>query len=216
MLSDDPLMKANDDVTDALHRTINLMQGELERSVSASQMLGMRQVQRMLSSFYNFIAPVESSTATLRSTSAMHDTLTNVMDTSKQLITALEASDWLDRLLIITGLAFFVLVVLFILKQRIVDRGLRIAFWWTRFFFETGRVTSMSAISVSTAFASTFPTMVTLSSAYSSSATAAVESPEPTAGSSILEAVASGYNKEPSTFASQRTTDSADILREEL
>lgn len=38
--SDDALMKANDDVTDALRRTINLMQGELERSVLSSQMLG--------------------------------------------------------------------------------------------------------------------------------------------------------------------------------
>lgn len=55
------------------------------------------------------------------------------MDTSRQLITALEKADWLDRLLILSGLAFFLLVVLFILKQRIVDRGLRIAFWWTRF-----------------------------------------------------------------------------------
>jgi protein transport protein SEC20 len=35
-------------------------------------------------------------------------------------------------MLIFAGLALFALVVLFILKQRIVDRGLRIAFWWTR------------------------------------------------------------------------------------
>lgn len=55
------------------------------------------------------------------------------MGTSKQLITALEKSDWMDRLLILAGLAFFILVVLFILKQRIVDRGLRVALWWTRF-----------------------------------------------------------------------------------
>jgi protein transport protein SEC20 len=55
------------------------------------------------------------------------------MGTSKQLITALEKSDWLDRLLIMTGLVFFFLVVLLILKQRIIDRGLRIALWWTRF-----------------------------------------------------------------------------------
>ena len=55
------------------------------------------------------------------------------MGTSKQLITALEQSDWLDRMLIISGLIFFLLVVAFILKQRIVDRGLRVAFWWTRF-----------------------------------------------------------------------------------
>lgn len=37
---DDALMKANDDVTEALRRTIGLMQGELERSVLSTQMLG--------------------------------------------------------------------------------------------------------------------------------------------------------------------------------
>ena len=107
-------MKANSDVTDALRRTVSLMQAELERSVLTTQML-------------------DSSTATIRSTSLQHDTLNSVMSTSKQLITALEKSDWLDRILIISGFIFFLLVVLFILKQRIVDRGLRIAFWWTKF-----------------------------------------------------------------------------------
>jgi len=33
-------MKANNDVTGALRRTINIMQGELERSVLSTQMLG--------------------------------------------------------------------------------------------------------------------------------------------------------------------------------
>lgn len=33
-------MKASNDVTDALRRTIGLMQGELERSVLTTQMLG--------------------------------------------------------------------------------------------------------------------------------------------------------------------------------
>lgn len=59
--------------------------------------------------------------------------LTGLLGASKQLVTALEKADWLDRILIFAALAFFMLVVLFILKQRIVDRGLRIAFWWTRF-----------------------------------------------------------------------------------
>jgi len=74
----------------------------------------------------------ESSTASLKATSTTHDLLTGLLGASKQLVTALEKADWLDRLLIFASLAFFVLVVLFILKQRIVDRGLRIAFWWTR------------------------------------------------------------------------------------
>ncbi|KAG6844313.1 hypothetical protein H0H87_007842, partial [Tephrocybe sp. NHM501043] len=111
---EDALMKANDDVTDALRRTIDLMQGELERSVLSVQML-------------------DESTASLRATSTTHDTLTNFMGTSKQLITALEKSDWIDRILIVSAFVFFLLVVLFIVKQRIVDRSLRLAFWWTRF-----------------------------------------------------------------------------------
>ncbi|KAJ6538723.1 Sec20-domain-containing protein [Mycena sp. CBHHK59/15] len=113
-VTDDALMAASDNVTTALQRTIGLMQGELERSVLSTQML-------------------DSSTTTLRSASSTHDTLTGVMDTSKQLITALEKSDWLDRILIFSALFFFILVVLFILKQRIFDRGMRIAFWWTRY-----------------------------------------------------------------------------------
>jgi protein transport protein SEC20 len=43
-----------------------------------------------------------------------------------------EKTDWLDRVLIISALVIFGLVVLFILKSRIIDRGLRIAFFWTR------------------------------------------------------------------------------------
>ncbi|KAF8195110.1 Sec20-domain-containing protein [Pholiota molesta] len=105
--TEDALMKANSDVTDALRRTISLMQSELERSVLSTQLL-------------------DESTSTLRSTSLQHDTLNS-------LVTALEKSDWLDRILILSGFCFFVLVVLFILKQRIVDRGIRLAFWWTRF-----------------------------------------------------------------------------------
>jgi len=110
----DVLMETNSHVTEALRRTVFLMQAELERSVLTSQML-------------------DSSTATLRSTSLQHDVLNSVTSTSKQLITALEKSDWLDRILIISGFVFFLLVVLFILKQRIIDRGFKIAFWWTRF-----------------------------------------------------------------------------------
>ncbi|OAX35385.1 hypothetical protein K503DRAFT_802876 [Rhizopogon vinicolor AM-OR11-026] len=102
---EDTLMKANRDVTESLQRTIGLMQKELER---------------------------KSSTATLQSASTTQDTLGLLIGTSKQLITALEKTDWLDRILIISGLVFFGLVVLFILKSRIIDRGLRIAFFWTR------------------------------------------------------------------------------------
>ncbi|KAJ6486623.1 hypothetical protein C8R45DRAFT_1097912 [Mycena sanguinolenta] len=111
-VTSDALMAASDNVTEALQRTMALMEGELKRSVLSAQMLA-------------------DSTATLRSTSSAHNTLTGVMDTSKQLITALEKSDWLDRVLIFVALLFFILVVL--LKQRIFDRGIQMALWWTRF-----------------------------------------------------------------------------------
>jgi protein transport protein SEC20 len=98
--------------------------------------------------------------------------LTGLLGTSKQLVTALEKADWLDRMLIFAGLAFFALVVLFILKQRLVDRGLRIAFWWTRFLpsmdrgakevpMEKGPVTSQSvAVVTSSTIAATAAALV--------------------------------------------------------
>ncbi|KAK2464548.1 hypothetical protein APHAL10511_003406 [Amanita phalloides] len=113
-VTDDALMKVHDDVTNALHRTVNLMQEELKRSVLSTQML-------------------DASSTSLKSTSSAHDRLTDLMGTSKQLVKALEKADWLDRMLIISAFVFFLLVVLFIVQQRIIGRGLRIAFWWTRF-----------------------------------------------------------------------------------
>jgi len=124
--TEDAVMKAQADVTDALRRTMGLMQKELEVSVLSTQML-------------------EGSTASLKATSTTHDMLTGLLGASKQLVTALEKADWLDRLLIFTALAFFALVVLFILKQRIVDRGLRIAFWWTRLLPSRNRGDSILA-----------------------------------------------------------------------
>ena len=40
-LSEDALMTANNNVTEALQRTLVLMQGELEKSVLSTQLLGM-------------------------------------------------------------------------------------------------------------------------------------------------------------------------------
>jgi len=113
-VTEDTLMKTSADVTEALGRTIGLMQKELETSVLSIQLL-------------------EDSTASLRSTSTVYDTMDNLMGASKQLIIALEKSDWLDRLVIFAALGFFILVVGFILTQRIVHRSFRLAFWWTRF-----------------------------------------------------------------------------------
>ncbi|KAJ2914811.1 hypothetical protein MD484_g5609, partial [Candolleomyces efflorescens] len=158
-ITEDAIMKANADVTEALRRTITTMQAELEKSVLSNQLL-------------------DSSTAALRATSNQHDTLTSAIETSKHLVTALEKADWLDRLLIISAFVFFLLVVLFILKQRFVDRGIRIMFWWTRFIpdfsgdaellmQEEGKVTVTEVLSSATstlAAAATTATAVTASS----------------------------------------------------
>lgn len=190
-------MQANSDVTDALRRTISLMQSELERSVLSTQLL-------------------DESTTTLRSTSLQHDTLNTVMSTSKHLVTALEKSDWLDRILILSGLAFFVLVVLFILKQRIVDRGLRIAFWWTRFVpsfsddAELLRSAEKSMANVITEV-STFETVTTTLASVVLSAS----SIEPT---SIVASLSSVFNIPPSSIASDAAQESptlASIIPEE-
>ncbi|KIJ55654.1 hypothetical protein M422DRAFT_240265 [Sphaerobolus stellatus SS14] len=112
--SGDAVMNASNNVTEALRRTIGLMQAELERSVLSAQML-------------------EQSSANLKSTTTQHDTLSSLVNTSKHLIVALEKSDWLDRLLILGGLCFFILVVAFIFKRRVIDKSIRLVFWWTRF-----------------------------------------------------------------------------------
>lgn len=53
------------------------------------------------------------------------------MDTAKQLVGALEKADWLDRLLIFGAFTFFLLVVVWVVGQRTVGRGLRVMWWLT-------------------------------------------------------------------------------------
>ncbi|KAJ7666256.1 Sec20-domain-containing protein [Mycena polygramma] len=170
--TDDALMAANDNVTDAMQRTLALMQGELERSVLSGQMLA-------------------DSTATLRATSSTHDTLTSVMDVSKQLITALEKSDWLDRVLIFAALFFFILVVLFILKQRVFDRSMRIAFWWTRFVPDFSGDAQLLSMEKGSATALSATSTLVASSATSAASVLASSSPLPESAETLPSSVAS-------------------------
>jgi protein transport protein SEC20 len=159
----DALINASNDVTEALRRTLGLMQGELERSVLSSQMLGV--FSGSLSTTYH-LELLEQSSANLRSTTAAHDSLYTLLGTSKHLISALEKSDWLDRLLIFAAVSFFFLVVLFILKQRVIDKGIRIAFWWTRFIPDFSRDVEMLKHGLTeTGTAVTVATMTALSPA---------------------------------------------------
>ena len=166
---------------------------------------------------------LDASTANLKSTSSTHDTLTTVMGTSRQLIAALEKSDWLDRLLLLSATVFFFLVVLFILKQRIVDRGLRIALWWTRFLpsgdidfdlMEKGQAAVMNS---ATALASgVIASASTTLAVFSSSASASVE-PTRTFGSTDSAMLYSPLSTAISVPEAARTPiDSNTAVRDEL
>jgi protein transport protein SEC20 len=145
------------------------------------------------------------------------------MGTSKQLITALEKSDWMDRLLILFGLLVFFMVVLFILKQRILDRGLRVALWWTRFIpdfsgdeelikMEEGiKVLSSITAAVSSVVASA-TTAVTVSTTLSSDS--ATSTTEVISESPLLSSLVSPSIPSSTPVDSERTTDTG--YRDEL
>ncbi|CAG8604488.1 6924_t:CDS:2, partial [Racocetra fulgida] len=99
------------DVTDALRRTTQLMQQEIERSAYSAKIL-------------------DESSRALKSTYSEYRGFSSVLRGSKQLITKLEQIDWTDRLLILFGLLVFVLVVLYILKKRVWNTG----FGWMSWF----------------------------------------------------------------------------------
>jgi protein transport protein SEC20 len=117
--TDDALMRTTATLTDALRRTEQRLRAELDRSTLSTQLL-------------------TSQTATLRQTSDAHGRLGGLLETSKGLITALERTDWLDRVLILGALGVFLLACAWIVKVRVFDRAVGIAFWWVRFMPSLG------------------------------------------------------------------------------
>jgi hypothetical protein len=137
-------MSATSEVTESLRRTMQLMQSELDRSVLSNTML-------------------EQSSATLRMTGDQYSTFSNLLTTSKALITALERADFLDRILILAALIFFALVCAFIIKRRVVDKGLRIAGFATRLIPRLpkgilGKRATQEVLHMTTAFTSSVAT----------------------------------------------------------
>lgn len=102
---------------------MQMMQQELDRSVLSNQMLGLSDVTFEL---LVLNLETEQSSATLRLTNEQYSTLSIFLNTSQALITSLERADTMDRLLMGAALLFFILVCLFIIKRRILDRGLRV------------------------------------------------------------------------------------------
>lgn len=72
----------------------------------------------------------EESTKTLKSTINLYDTYTSLLQTSTKLVKHLEKADWYDRLIIFMALLFFLLVVGFIVKKRVLDKMARGVGWW--------------------------------------------------------------------------------------
>ncbi len=131
------------------------------------------------------------------------------MGTSKKLVKALEKTDWLDRMLIISAFVFFLLVVLFILQQRIIIRGLRIAFWWTRFlpdFSEDKKLLDLAKVAPT--LSAVVSDSAILSSALSTSAVATTLSASPTAVKASFPIVDTLSFSPSSTPATERTSTS--------
>ncbi|OBZ86402.1 Protein transport protein sec20, partial [Choanephora cucurbitarum] len=110
---DEAILRASSDVTEALKRTSTLMQQELEKSTLSATMLA-------------------ESSKTLSSTFTEYQNLGSLVHISKRVISQLEASDWLDRLLILFGLLLFSTVVLYIIKKRTWDVGISWFSWLTQ------------------------------------------------------------------------------------
>ncbi|ORX54945.1 Sec20-domain-containing protein [Hesseltinella vesiculosa] len=104
------LLNATNNVTEALQRTSTLMQQELEKSAYS-------------------ISALADSSKTLSATVGEYQNLGSLLGMSRRLITQLEASDWLDRIVLGLGLLMFCLVVLYIIKKRTYDVGKSWLFW---------------------------------------------------------------------------------------
>ncbi|KAG1448132.1 hypothetical protein G6F56_009033 [Rhizopus delemar] len=72
------------------------------------------------------------SSRTLSSTFSEYQNLGFLVNLSKKVITQLEASDWLDRILLLFGLGLFCLVVIYIIKKRTWDVGISWVSWLTQ------------------------------------------------------------------------------------
>ncbi|KAG0337515.1 hypothetical protein BG000_005307 [Podila horticola] len=98
------MLSTSKEQNESLNRTLQLMQQEVERTAHSAKV-------------------IDESSRTLRSTVKEYQTYEEVLKQGKNLIAKLSQADWMDRLLIGFGLLVFSLVVMYILKKRIADRG---------------------------------------------------------------------------------------------
>jgi protein transport protein SEC20 len=73
---------------------------------------------------------IDESTQTIRATQTLYSRYESLLSTSSKLVKQLERADWYDRIIIISALLFFLLVVGFIVKRRVLDKAARGVGWW--------------------------------------------------------------------------------------
>ncbi|KAF9118897.1 hypothetical protein BGX30_004232 [Mortierella sp. GBA39] len=113
------MLNTSKEHNESLSRTLKLMREEVERTAHSAKV-------------------IDESSRTLRATVGEYHTYDEVLKRGKGLITKLNQADWTDRLLIGFGLLVFSLVVMYILKKRIADRGISLVgylFMPLRWFF---------------------------------------------------------------------------------
>ncbi|KAG0274119.1 hypothetical protein BGZ95_010075 [Linnemannia exigua] len=99
------MLNTSKEHNESLSRTLKLMQQEVERTAHSAKV-------------------IDESSKTLKATVGEYHAYDEVLKRGKTLITKLNQADWTDRLLIGFGLLVFSLVVMYILKKRIADRGI--------------------------------------------------------------------------------------------
>lgn len=144
------MLNTSKEHNESLSRTLKLMQQEVERTAHSAKVIGKTDLmpQRLSLSMTNaylqykivdmFTIFIDESSKTLKATVGEYHTYDEVLKRGKGLITKLNQADWTDRLLIGFGLLVFSLVVMYILKKRIADRGISLVgylFMPLRWFF---------------------------------------------------------------------------------
>ncbi|KAI9307290.1 Sec20-domain-containing protein [Cunninghamella echinulata] len=125
--NNESLLRATSNVTDALRRTSTLMQQELEKSTYSANTLA-------------------DSSKTLSATLSEYENLGSLLTLSKRMITHLETSDWIDRIILFFGITFFCLVVLYIIKKRTWDVGVSWINWISSFNNNKKAIISSSSL----------------------------------------------------------------------
>ncbi|KAF9175893.1 hypothetical protein BGX21_010695 [Mortierella sp. AD011] len=115
--SSEYLLNTSKEQNESLSRTLKLMQQEVERTAHSAKVLA-KMVLHM-----DAIIELDESSKTLKATVNEYQTYDEVLKRGKNLITKLNQADLMDRLLIGFGLLVFALVVAYIMKKRIADRG---------------------------------------------------------------------------------------------